>query len=109
MLTVRNDEQHKVAALDAGADDYVIKPFSTPELMARIRSALRRDPLTAGAGQQQLILESVEIDFATRRIHTKNRELRLTTQRSQASPLSLFAPQCSTSFKPFGHLNTLAK
>ncbi|HYP12533.1 MAG TPA: response regulator, partial [Bryobacteraceae bacterium] len=42
MLTVRNTEQDKVAALDAGADDYVTKPFSTPELLARIRSNLRR-------------------------------------------------------------------
>ncbi len=44
MLTVRNSEEDKVAALDAGADDFVTKPFSTPELMARIRAALRRVP-----------------------------------------------------------------
>jgi two-component system KDP operon response regulator KdpE len=42
MLTVRNSEEDKVAALDAGADDFVTKPFSTPELLARIRAALRR-------------------------------------------------------------------
>ena len=42
MLTVRDAEQDKVAALDAGADDYVTKPFSMPELLARIRAALRR-------------------------------------------------------------------
>jgi len=42
MLTVRNAELDKVLALDAGADDYVVKPFSTPELLARIRAALRR-------------------------------------------------------------------
>lgn len=42
MLTVRNSEEDKVAALDAGADDLVTKPFSTPELLARIRAALRR-------------------------------------------------------------------
>ena len=42
MLTVRNSEKDKVEALDAGADDFVTKPFSTPELMARIRAALRR-------------------------------------------------------------------
>src|SRR5215471_9097254 len=44
MLTVRNSEEDKVAALDAGADDFVTKPFSTPELMARIRATLRRVP-----------------------------------------------------------------
>ena len=44
MLTVRNTEKDKVEALDAGADDFVVKPFSTPELLARIRAALRRCP-----------------------------------------------------------------
>ena len=44
MLTVRDAESDKVAALDAGADDYVTKPFNTPELLARIRAALRRTP-----------------------------------------------------------------
>ena len=48
MLTVRDTEADKVAALDAGADDYVTKPFSTSELMARIRAALRRTPWTHG-------------------------------------------------------------
>src|SRR5262249_4121885 len=42
MLTVRDAEKDKIAALDAGADDYVTKPFSAPELMARVRAALRR-------------------------------------------------------------------
>ena len=45
MLTVRNAEQDKVSALDAGADDFVAKPFSTAELLARIRAALRRAPV----------------------------------------------------------------
>ena len=47
ILSVRNSEKDKVAALDAGADDYVTKPFSTPELLARIRAALRRQPATS--------------------------------------------------------------
>ena len=42
MLTVRNSERDKVSALDAGADDYVVKPFGMEELLARIRAALRR-------------------------------------------------------------------
>src|SRR5262245_23159511 len=49
MLTVHNTETAKVEALDAGADDFVTKPFSTPELLARIRAALRRVPVTANA------------------------------------------------------------
>ena len=48
MLTVRDSEADKVEALDAGADDYVTKPFNTPELLARIRAALRRAPSTHG-------------------------------------------------------------
>ena len=49
MLTVRDSEADKVEALDAGADDYVTKPSNTPELLARIRAALRRTPSTQGA------------------------------------------------------------
>ncbi len=45
MLTVRSAETDKIHALDAGADDFVTKPFSTPELLARIRAALRRLPV----------------------------------------------------------------
>ena len=48
MLTVNNTEQDKVEALDAGADDYVTKPYSTPELLARIRATLRRLPQGSG-------------------------------------------------------------
>ena len=48
MLTISNSERDKVEALDAGADDYVTKPFSMPELLARIRATLRRLPLAHG-------------------------------------------------------------
>ena len=75
VLTVRNSERDKVAALDAGADDYVTKPFSTPELLARIRAALRRMPDKTLA---RLELGGLTIDFATRRVVTADREWRLT-------------------------------
>jgi len=78
MLTVRNTEQDKVAALDAGADDYIVKPFSTPELLARIRAALRRAPTAPEAGPQRLSLKEVEIDFPSRRVTVHGREVRLT-------------------------------
>ncbi len=78
MLTVRNTEKDKVAALDAGADDYITKPFSTPELLARIRAALRRLPHSPESGLQVIILEDIEIDLVTRRIRTGNYEVRLT-------------------------------
>ena len=77
MLTVRDSEDDKVAALDAGADDYVTKPYNAPELLARIRAALRRTPSIQGpAGRMKI--GSVEIDFDTRRVTTRGRHVRLT-------------------------------
>jgi len=78
MLTVRDSEQDKVAALDAGADDYITKPFSTPELLARIRAALRRMPSSAEGGSQSVHLDDIEINLATRRVISSGREIRLT-------------------------------
>jgi two-component system, OmpR family, KDP operon response regulator KdpE len=78
MLTVRDDEKDKVAALDAGADDYVTKPFSMPELSARIRAALRRAPTSIEEGAETIRLENVEINLATRRVIAQGREVRLT-------------------------------
>jgi two-component system KDP operon response regulator KdpE len=67
MLTVHNSEAAKVEALDAGADDFVTKPFSTPELLARIRAALRRVPATQAA-PSQLCVGPLTIDFAARTV-----------------------------------------
>jgi two-component system KDP operon response regulator KdpE len=78
MLTVHDSEQDKVAALDAGADDYITKPFSTPELLARIRAALRRQPAASEPSTENLRLGAVEINFAARRVIGKDREMRLT-------------------------------
>jgi two-component system KDP operon response regulator KdpE len=78
MLTVRDSEHDKVAALDAGADDYITKPFSTPELMARIRAALRRMPSSPEGGPQSVQLDDIEINLATRRVVSNGREVRLT-------------------------------
>ena len=78
MLTVRSEEADKVAALDAGADDYVAKPFSLPELLARIRAALRRIPVPPEGGPRVIQLESTEINLTTRRVIVGGREVRLT-------------------------------
>ncbi len=67
MLTVRNTEADKVAALDAGADDFVTKPFSTPELMARIRAAMRRVPMSSSVAQRVRV-DDLIIDFAARTV-----------------------------------------
>jgi two-component system KDP operon response regulator KdpE len=78
MLTVRDSEQDKVAALDAGADDYITKPFSTRELLARIRAALRRLPNLAAEGAEPVQLGGLEINLATRRVITGGKQVRLT-------------------------------
>ena len=78
MLTVRDSEQDKVDALDAGADDYITKPFSTPELLARIRAALRRQPAAGEGAVESISLGEMEISLATRRVVSDGKETRLT-------------------------------
>ena len=79
MLTVRDTEADKIQALDAGADDYVTKPFGMPELLARIRAALRRTPWAPGpAGTKTLSLGGTAIDFDTRQVVARGRRVRLT-------------------------------
>jgi len=77
MLTVRDAESDKVEALDAGADDYITKPFSSPELLARIRAALRRTPQLSSENQV-VKFDDVEINFSLRRVIVGSREARLT-------------------------------
>jgi two-component system KDP operon response regulator KdpE len=67
MLTVHNTETAKVEALDAGADDFVTKPFSTPELLARIRAALRRVP-AAQSSPSRFRVGELTIDFGARTV-----------------------------------------
>lgn len=82
VLSARDQEREKVAALDAGADDYLTKPFGVSELLARIRVALRHHSRisTAGATGQQTIFRSgpLVVDLAARRVFIDQRELRLT-------------------------------
>ena len=76
-VTVRDAESDKVEALDAGADDYITKPFSSPELLARIRAALRRTPQLSSE-TQVVKFDDVEINFSLRRVIVGTREARLT-------------------------------
>jgi two-component system, OmpR family, KDP operon response regulator KdpE len=78
MLTVRDTEKDKVTALDAGADDYVTKPFSTPELLARVRAALRRVPNNPETGPQFIRAGELEIDLQARRVKFGSNMVRLT-------------------------------
>ena len=84
MLTVRDSEKDKVEALDAGADDYVTKPFGTPELLARIRAALRRMPMASEDAPQSILLdEGVTVDFPSHQVRARDREIRLTPKECQ--------------------------
>ncbi|HEX2776057.1 MAG TPA: response regulator transcription factor [Candidatus Acidoferrales bacterium] len=76
MLTIRNSERDKVQALDAGADDYVVKPFGVQELMARIRAALRRS--VPGDATPAFLTDDLKIDFDKRVVTVKNNPVRLT-------------------------------
>ena len=76
MLTVRNTEHDKVLALDVGADDYVVKPFSIEELLARIRAALRRT--SSGEPVPPYRSDDLEIDFERRKVIVQGRPVRLT-------------------------------
>ena len=75
MLSAVGDEREKIAALDAGADDYVTKPFSVDELLARLRAALRR---TAPAGDPVLQIGELRIDLAKRLVTLSDRTVPLT-------------------------------
>jgi two-component system KDP operon response regulator KdpE len=77
VLSARTLESQKIAALDAGADDFVVKPFSAAELLARVRAALRRN--VSGTGQPPLLkLGDIEVDLARREAHGPAGEVHLT-------------------------------
>ena len=80
MMTVRNKESDKVAALDVGADDYVTKPFSVPEMLARIRAALRRSAPSPSPWIGNVRIGDMEIDFRARRLTSQGRQIRLSSK-----------------------------
>jgi two-component system response regulator MprA len=84
MLTARDLVDDRVAGLDAGADDYLVKPFALPELRARLRALLRRN----GAGAERLSYADVVLDLAAARVTRGEREISLT--RTEYLLLELF-------------------
>jgi two-component system response regulator MprA len=89
MLTARDSVGDRVAGLDAGADDYLVKPFALQELLARIRAMLRRSALTAPlTGDQRLVFGDTGMDVTTREVWRGERQVRLT--RTEFAILEVF-------------------
>jgi two-component system KDP operon response regulator KdpE len=78
VLSARATETDKVSALDAGADDYLTKPFGLSELLARIRVALRHAQASAQGGSEVFAVANLKVDLAQRRIHVDGTEVHLT-------------------------------
>jgi DNA-binding response OmpR family regulator len=78
MLTVRNDERDKIRGLDLGADDYMLKPFSTPELLSRVKAVLRRTFLPALTRRARVeVDDDLTIDFDRREVIVRGQHVTL--------------------------------
>ncbi|MDE2342953.1 MAG: two-component system response regulator KdpE [Betaproteobacteria bacterium] len=78
VLSARTSEADKVEALDAGADDYLVKPFGTPELLARVRAQLRRRSQASGASGGTLAFGNIRADFSRRIVERDGQQIHLT-------------------------------
>ncbi len=78
VLSARSLEGDKIAALDAGANDYLVKPFGTGELQARIRAALRNTSRPEGQGEAVFAIGELAVDMALRKVTVQGREVHLT-------------------------------
>ena len=84
MLTARGEEAERVQGFLAGADDYVVKPFSVAELMARVRGLLRRSRPEPAA--EFLVIGDIALDRANQRVRRGSREVHLSFPRTRARP-----------------------
>jgi two-component system, OmpR family, response regulator len=92
MLTAREDEVDRVLGLELGADDYVTKPFSTAELLSRIRAILRRRALDRAAGGSTRRVAGIEIDLNQHRVRVDEEDVDLTPSEFQVLLLLLDSP-----------------
>ncbi|MDH7570853.1 MAG: response regulator transcription factor, partial [Armatimonadota bacterium] len=96
MLTARDAESDKVIGLETGADDYVTKPFSPREVVARVRALLRRSGYGGAAGRESLRFPGIEIDLNERGVTVAGQSVRLTPTEFQI--LSLLASEPGRAF-----------
>lgn len=93
VVSARGREREKIEALDAGADDYITKPFGMPELLARIRVSLRHiDTIPASETKKVFELNGLHIDFEKRRVNLNDNEIHLTP--NEYAVLTLLAKNC---------------
>jgi two-component system, OmpR family, KDP operon response regulator KdpE len=102
VLSVRDSERDKIAALDAGADDYITKPFSMNELMARIRANLRRLPGQAEEAQPIVVSDELTVDPSLRQVIANGQTVRLTPKEFELLQYLLRNPN-----KPIAHRKLL--
>jgi two-component system KDP operon response regulator KdpE len=94
ILSARQEEDLKVAALDAGADDYVTKPFGSEELLARVRAFLRRSYVSANTSDTKIQIGELLIDLEARRVFIAAQDLHLT--RTEYNVISELAHRMDT-------------
>ncbi len=102
VLSVRDREKDKIVALDSGADDYLTKPFSVDELMARIRANLRRLPTLSDQTPPIIVSGDLTIDFSSRQVVAQGRPVRLTPKE-----FDLLQYLVSNANKPVAHRKLL--
>lgn len=102
VLSVRDSESDKISALDAGADDYITKPFSVNELMARIRANLRRLPMLSEQTEPIEVSSELTVDFSQRKVIVRGQPVRLTPKE-----FDLLQYLLSNANKPIAHRKLL--
>ena len=101
MLTVRKAELEKIEALDAGADDYVTKPFSMPELLARIRANVRRVPLSPQEGPRVIAFDGIEVNLGSHHVFVNGNDIRLRLKEFEVLQYLITNPNVAI---PHGHI-----